>query len=59
MHLEDGRVEKMVEESIAEDSCIPCHQTLDGDNAVCHGFFSLHKTGPLQVAERLGFIKFA
>jgi hypothetical protein len=27
-----------------------------GGNSVCRGFFDRHKTAPLQIAERLGFI---
>ena len=32
--------------------------TLAGDNAVCGGFFELHPTQPLQIADRLGYIRF-
>lgn len=39
------------------DSTIVCHQTLDGDNAACRGFFDNHKTAALQIAERLGLIQ--
>ena len=58
MHLEPGRVEDMVCEATRNDSCIPCHQTLDGKQAVCRGFFDKHATSPLQVAERMGFVEF-
>ena len=58
MRLEDGRVEGMVEDATKADSTIVCHQTLDGRNAACRGFFDKHKTQPLQIAERLGFIEF-
>lgn len=57
MHLEEGRVEDMVTQATKKESCIPCHKTLDGQQAVCRGFFDRHKTQPLQIAERLGFIK--
>lgn len=58
MHLAPGRVESMVEESIAGGGSIPCHKTLDGDNAVCRGFFDVHKhdVPALTLAERLGCI---
>lgn len=57
MHLEEGRVEQMVHQATRRDSCIPCHKTLDGQQAVCRGFFTKHKTSLLQLAERLGVIK--
>jgi hypothetical protein len=56
-HLDPGRLKQMVDGAIANDSAIICHSTLDGDNAVCRGFFDRHKTSPLQVAERLGLIE--
>lgn len=57
MHLEEGRVEEMVAQATANESCITCHKTLDGQQAVCRGFYDRHRTQPLQIAERLGFIK--
>jgi len=33
----------MVDASLANDSCIPCHKTLDGERAVCRGFWDRHK----------------
>ncbi len=56
MHLAPGRVSEMVQEALAVQSAIVCHSTLDGDNAVCHGFWEHHQTAPLQIAERLGHI---
>lgn len=57
MHLKEGRVEQMVADSVKKDTAIICHSTLDGDNAVCRGFFNRHKTTPLILAERLGMIE--
>lgn len=61
MSLEEGRVEEMVKSATAEGGAIICHSTLHTKgpkkHAVCRGFFDGHKTGPLQIAERLGFIK--
>ncbi len=57
MQLMPGRVEDMIAEAIKGGSAIICHSTLDGDNAVCRGFFDKHKTQPLQIAERLGFLQ--
>lgn len=58
MKLEEGRVDRMVRESIEAGSGIICHQTLDGDNAVCRGFFDVHKheVQALQLAERLSMM---
>jgi len=59
MHLRPGRVSEMVAEVKEMDGCIPCHETLEGDEqAVCRGQFDKHKTMPLQVAERLDEIEF-
>lgn len=56
MDLRSGRVRQMIDEAKADDAAIVCHQTLDGDNSVCRGFFNRYPTQPLQIAERLGFI---
>jgi hypothetical protein len=58
MRLAPGRVADMVALATRNESAIVCHDTLDGDNAVCRGFFDRHPTQPLQVAERLGLIEF-
>jgi len=57
MHLEEGRVEQMVRDAKKKESAITCHETLDGKQAVCRGFFERHATQPLQIAERLGYIE--
>lgn len=61
MRLREGRVEEMVEESIADGGAIICHKTLDDDQAVCRGFFDVHKhdVQALQVAERLSMVVFS
>jgi len=58
MHLEAGRVESMVREATGIESCITCHETLSGFQAVCRGFFDRHATAPLQIADRLGYVVF-
>lgn len=58
MSLVPGRVKSMVAQAVKADSCILCHDTLDGKQAVCRGFFDKYPTQPLQVAERLGFIQY-
>lgn len=59
MKLREGCVERMVQDATRHDSCIPCHETAGrgSKQAVCRGFFELHATAPLQIAERLGAIK--
>jgi hypothetical protein len=57
-HLEPGRRDEMVAGALAEETAIICHSTLDGDNAVCRGFFDRHQTQPLQVAGRPGCLEF-
>ncbi len=56
MDLEPGRVAGMVADATRKESAIICHQTLDGKNAVCRGFYDRHPTQPLQVAGRLGLV---
>ena len=56
MSLKAGRVRDMVDEAREGDSAIVCHQTLEGDNSVCRGFFDRWATPPLQLAERLDMI---
>ena len=42
MRLRPGRLKGMVDESIQNDSFISCHKTLDGERAVCRGFYDRH-----------------
>ena len=62
MDLAPGRVAGMVRDALTKDGCIPCHSTLYGQNgglnAVCRGFFDGHAPQTLQVASRLGRVKF-
>lgn len=48
----------MVSQAVKHESCIVCHDTLDGEQSVCRGFFNKHKTQPLQIAERLDLIEY-
>ena len=54
MELNPGRVRGMVDESLQNDSFIPCHKTLDGERAVCRGFYDRHATNSMGC--RLGAI---
>lgn len=63
MHLRPGRVKEMVEESVAADAAITCHQTLPYNEtgalpAICRGFYDAHgdRVSTLQIAQRLDFI---
>jgi len=67
MRLSKGRVKEMVRSATANDSCIPCHETLGARAAVCRGFFDRYGSvaaigkqvaSRLQVADRLGFIRY-
>lgn len=54
MQLRPGRVRSMVDEALKNDAFIACHKTLDGERAVCRGFYDRHKTNSLGC--RLGSI---
>lgn len=47
MQLKPRRVRGMVDEALRNDAFIACHKTLDGERAVCRGFYNLHKTDTL------------
>jgi hypothetical protein len=42
MHLQPGRLKGMVADALGNDSFIVCHKTLDGERAVCRGFYDAH-----------------
>lgn len=61
MGLEDGRVEEMVREADAAESCIPCHHHLYAEQAiepVCRGYFDRRSSMALRLAEAMGIIEF-
>jgi len=57
MRLRRGRLRGMIDGAIAADSFIPCHKTLDGERAVCRGFYDAHgdRTLGCRFGLRLGF----
>lgn len=58
MSLDPGRLRTMVDEARSSESGIICHSTLGTDsNAVCRGFYDRYPTQPLQIASRLGRIR--
>lgn len=58
MNLDPGRLEQMTETAIRSNTAIICHSTLRDDNAVCRGFFNLHQTPLLQLAEAMNVVVF-
>ncbi len=48
----------MVTDSLERQTAIICHGTLEGDNAVCRGFFNRHETDPLRMAKAMQMIKY-
>lgn len=60
MSLEEGRVESMVAEADANESCIPCHQTIHrgGKEAVCKGYFDRNSSNTLRLARMMSVVEF-
>jgi hypothetical protein len=60
MDLSPGRVEEMVRLSLKRDSFIPCHETLDGKQAICRGFYDRHRRDVLSIrlATALDMLRF-
>lgn len=47
------RRHEMEAETKRRDSAIICHSTLDGDHAVCRGYYDRQETTPLRLAKAL------
>lgn len=60
MHLQEGRVEQMSADAIANNSGIVCHKTLDGDRSICRGFWDVHgdKVWVFRLAQHLKILAF-
>ncbi len=60
MDLDPGRVDGMVAACKAENTVIPCHQTLDGPRAVCRGLWDVHRIDIpiLRLAAAMGVVEF-
>lgn len=65
MSLDQGRREQMETDAIADDTFIPCHQTIpaseyDAPPAVCHGFWheaeGRYRSWPLRFADQRGAV---
>jgi hypothetical protein len=57
MNLMPGRLADIVKANRDADGALVCHSTIDGDNAICRGFYETVLTWPLQVAQRLGLVR--
>lgn len=58
MRLKPGRVDEMIAAADRDDSVIVCHSTLDGDNAVCRGYYDRRSSATLRLAVAVDRIKF-
>lgn len=45
-------------EAVRDGTAVICHDTLDGDNAVCRGFFENENTPPLAFAKYFKLLTF-
>lgn len=59
MHLNAGRVRHMVDSAILNDTAIVCHKTLEGERAVCRGYWDRHSRDTLmcRIGGALGIIE--
>jgi hypothetical protein len=53
MSLRRGRVRGMIDAAHEVGSAIVCHETYEGPHAICRGFFDLHPTPALLLADAL------
>lgn len=61
MHLAEDRKNRMAAEAVANQSVIPCHKTIYGEDvkpAICRGYWDVHQkdVGLLQAAKRMGIV---
>jgi hypothetical protein len=54
MDLRPGRLRGLIDENLANNAAIACHKTLDGERAVCRGFWDRHQRDTLMC--RLGLV---
>ena len=60
MHLTPGVVASMKKNADERGTCIVCHDGMHGpEAAVCAGYFANHNSALLQLAERMGVLKYA
>lgn len=59
MHLRHGRVQEMVKATKEDGATVVCHKTLDGDNAVCRGWWDAYADQDyvLRLARMVGIIR--
>jgi hypothetical protein len=60
MQLDPGRRDWMEREALRRESCIDCHDTLDGPRTICRGFWNRHKDDVLglQLAQAFSVVEF-
>lgn len=59
MHLNDGTVGRMKKSADERGTCIVCHEVMNGEtSAVCRGYYDNHQSQLLQIAERMGIVRF-
>lgn len=59
MDLKPGVVAAMKKAADERGTCIVCHEGMNGPHAaVCAGYFEHHKSHLLQIAERIGVLRF-
>jgi hypothetical protein len=60
MQLMPGRLADLVHENHSKDTALTCHATLDGDRAVCRGYFDAYGTDitPLRLAMAMDLITY-
>jgi hypothetical protein len=57
--LAPGRLRSFTQEHLRAGTVIVCHELYESPApAVCRGFYDLGESAPLQLAERLGVLRF-
>ena len=59
MKLRAGTVEQLVKQALQAECCIPCHDTLGPEAAICRGFWNRHRRDVLvlRLAQAFGNIR--
>jgi len=60
MELRPGRLADLVQQNRARDAAVPCHSTLDDEQALCRGYVDAYTqhSATLQLAHRLNVIRY-
>lgn len=59
MRLQQGRLKNLIETNRRKDTALTCHDTLDGERAICRGYFDAYwqEVTPLRMAVAFHIIK--